>query len=70
MFVAYRQFASAVGAEEIKEVHVRLPVDSIIAPDGTEVYPARVWTKNNRLKILRPNPRAAPGRTVEIRGDP
>jgi hypothetical protein len=49
MFVAVRQFASASGTEELKEVHVRLPADSKIAPDGTTVYPATVWTKNKLL---------------------
>jgi hypothetical protein len=49
MFVAYRQFASAVGTDEIKEVHVRLPGNSEIARDGTVVYPATVWDKNKLL---------------------
>jgi hypothetical protein len=49
MFVAVRQFASAVGFKELKEVHVRLPANSEIAPDGTEVFPATVWTKNELL---------------------
>jgi hypothetical protein len=52
MFVAVRQFASASGTEELKEVHVRLPANSEIAPDGTEVFPATVWTKN-KLLILK-----------------
>ena len=51
MFVAYRQFASAVGAKELKEVHVRLPAASEIAPDGTTVFPATHWYKNELLVL-------------------
>jgi hypothetical protein len=52
MFVAYRQFASASGTEELKEVPVRLPSGAEIAPDGTTVYPAKVWTVGARAELL------------------
>ena len=52
MFVAYRQFASAIGTEELKAVHVRLPSGGEIAPDGTTVYPAKVWTVGARAELL------------------
>lgn len=50
-FVAYRQFASNRGIKELKEVHVRLPDSSEIAPDGTVVYPATVWDKKELLVL-------------------
>jgi hypothetical protein len=52
MFVAVRQFASASGLEELKTVPVRLPSGGEIAPDGTTVYPATVWTFGAQSKLL------------------
>ena len=52
MFVAHRQFASASGLEELKVVHVRLPSGSLVAEDGTVVYPATVRSRK-KLLVLR-----------------
>jgi hypothetical protein len=49
MFVAHRQFASSVGLEELKAVHVRLPSGSLVTENGTLVFPAVVWDKNKLL---------------------
>ena len=65
MFVAYRQFASASGTDELKEVPVRLPSGAEIALDGTEVYPGKVWTfgaEASELLVL-------PGYFASINGD-
>ena len=64
MFVAVRQFASASGTKELKEVHVRLPSGAKIAPDGTEVYPGKVWTCGAKAELL-----VLPGYFASIDGD-
>jgi hypothetical protein len=48
MFVARRQFAFADGLEEI-DMWVQLPSSSLIAENGTVVYPATIW---HRKKLL------------------
>ena len=50
MFAARRQFASAIGAEEI-DAEIQLPSGAEIADDGTAVYPATVWADGNLLKL-------------------
>jgi hypothetical protein len=51
MFVAHRQFASSIGLEEIKAVHVRLPSGSLVTENGTVVYPATVRSRNKLLVL-------------------
>jgi hypothetical protein len=51
MFVSRRQFASAVGTDE---VDVPVPANPQTAPDGTTVYPASVWHKREICEGARP----------------
>ena len=68
MFVAERQFASAVGTGTIKAVLVRLPDGAKVAPDGTLIYPATVWDAGCRVLTALPEYYASIDGTISQKG--